>query len=139
MFKAFMFQMRILFIPGYVHWKRVVIFFVAQLMCCIPVILIVYYVIHACNISQEWIRWMECECASIREEEEPSRLLTIFVLFVLYAKASRKIHTVICIVSHTHTCSNLQGTEIFVFLSRKNHTLYNHVDSICVPPIYASV
>ncbi len=34
--------------------KRVVIIFVAQLMCCILVILTVYYVIHACNISDEW-------------------------------------------------------------------------------------
>ncbi len=42
-----------IFIPGYAHWKHVVIFFVAQLTFCILVILTVYYVIHACNISQE--------------------------------------------------------------------------------------
>ncbi len=34
--------------------KRVVILFVAQLTCCILVILTVYYVIRACNISDEW-------------------------------------------------------------------------------------
>ncbi len=39
------------FIPGYVHCKYVVIFFVTQLMCCILVILTVYYIIRACNIS----------------------------------------------------------------------------------------
>ncbi len=33
--------------------KCVVIVFVAQLTCCILVILTVYYVIHACNISDE--------------------------------------------------------------------------------------
>ncbi len=32
MFNTFLFPMRILFIPGYVHWKRIIIFFVAQLM-----------------------------------------------------------------------------------------------------------
>ncbi len=53
MFKTFVFPMHILFILGYVHWKCVVIFFVAQLKCCILVILTLYYVIHACNISQE--------------------------------------------------------------------------------------
>ncbi len=35
----------ILFIHGYAHWKHVVIFFVAQLMCCIPVILTVFLVV----------------------------------------------------------------------------------------------
>ncbi len=34
--------------------KHVVIIFVAQLTCCILVILTVYYVICACNISDEW-------------------------------------------------------------------------------------
>ncbi len=53
---------------------------------------------------------------------EPSRLLTIFMLFVLYVKASRMIHTVIRIDSRTHTCSYLQGMYIFVFILRKNHT-----------------
>ncbi len=43
---------RIIFIPAYVHWKRVVIVFVAQLTCCILVVLTVY-VIRACNISDE--------------------------------------------------------------------------------------
>ncbi len=57
MFKTFVFPMRILFIPGYAHWKRVVIFFVAQLMCCILDILTVYSVIRACNISQEKCEW----------------------------------------------------------------------------------
>ncbi len=37
----------------YAHWKRVVIIFVAQLTSCILVILTVYYVIRACNISDE--------------------------------------------------------------------------------------
>ncbi len=66
-FKTFVLSMRILFIPGYAHWKRAVIFFVAQLTCCILVILTVYYVIRACNISQEncEIRRIECECDSI--------------------------------------------------------------------------
>ncbi len=36
---------RILFIRGYAHWKRVVIFFVAQLKCCILVILTVFVVV----------------------------------------------------------------------------------------------
>ncbi len=36
---------RILFIDGYVHWKRVVIFFVAQLTCCILFILTVFVVV----------------------------------------------------------------------------------------------
>ncbi len=36
---------RILFIRVYVHWKRVVIFFVAQLMCYILVILTVFVVV----------------------------------------------------------------------------------------------
>ncbi len=130
MFKTFVFPIRILFILGYAHWKHVVIFFVAQLTCCILVILTVYYIIRACNISQEnsangvWI-WLDSE------EEEPSRLLTIFILFILYVKASRRIHTVIHIVGHNHTCSYL-GTYIFVstwlhtchivilLLSRKN-------------------
>ncbi len=65
----------VLFIHGYAHWKRVVIFFVARLTCCILVILTVflvvltvYYVIH----TWEWdwgrpedseIRRMELECA----------------------------------------------------------------------------
>ncbi len=35
----------ILFIRGYAHWKHVVIFFVAQLMCCILVILTVFMVV----------------------------------------------------------------------------------------------
>ncbi len=35
----------ILFIRGYAHWKRVVIFFVAQLTCCILVILTVFLVV----------------------------------------------------------------------------------------------
>ncbi len=51
-----------------------------------------------------------------------SRLLTIFVLFVLYVKASRMIRTVIRIGSCTHTCSYLLGMYIFMFISRKNHT-----------------
>ncbi len=34
--------------------KRVVIIFVAQLTCCILIILSLYYVIHACYISDEW-------------------------------------------------------------------------------------
>ncbi len=33
--------------------KRVAIVFVTQLTCCILVILTVYYIIHACNISDE--------------------------------------------------------------------------------------
>ncbi len=37
----------------YVHWEHIVIVFVAQVTCCILVILTVYYVIHACNISDE--------------------------------------------------------------------------------------
>ncbi len=81
---------------------------------------------------------MECKCDSIREEE-PSCLLTIVILFVLYAKASRRIRTVIRIVGSTHTCSYLQGTNIFAFLSRKNCTLYDCVDSNCVPPVRANV
>ncbi len=36
---------QILFIRGYAHWKRVVIFFVAQLTCCILVILAVFVVV----------------------------------------------------------------------------------------------
>ncbi len=36
---------RILFIHGYEHWKCVVIFFVAQLTCCILIILTVFVVV----------------------------------------------------------------------------------------------
>ncbi len=36
---------RILFIRGYAHWKRVVIFFLAQLTCCILVILTVFVIV----------------------------------------------------------------------------------------------
>ncbi len=39
------FPAQILFIRGYAHWKRVVIFFVAQLTCCILVILTVFVVV----------------------------------------------------------------------------------------------
>ncbi len=45
------------------------------------------------------------------------------------------IHTVIRIVSHTHTCSYLLGKYIFLFISKKNRTLYNRFDSNCVPPM----
>ncbi len=38
-FNSFMFPMRILFIPGYAYWKRVVFFFVAHPTCCILVVL----------------------------------------------------------------------------------------------------
>ncbi len=64
MFKTFVFPMRILFIPDYAYWKHVVFFFIAQPTCCILVFLAVYYVVRACNISQETceIRWMEWEC-----------------------------------------------------------------------------
>ncbi len=54
MFKRFVYPGWIIFIPAYVHWKPVVIFFVTKLMCCILVILTIYYVIRACNISDEW-------------------------------------------------------------------------------------
>ncbi len=53
MFKKFVYPARIISIPLYAHWKRVVIVFVAQFACCILVILTVYYVIRACNISNE--------------------------------------------------------------------------------------
>ncbi len=60
MFKTFVFPMQIHFIPGYVHWKRVVFFFVAHQTCCILgcsycilVVLTVYYVVHTCTISPE--------------------------------------------------------------------------------------
>ncbi len=53
MFKMFVYPAQLLFIRGYEHRKRVAIFFVAQLTCCILVILTVfmvvltvYYVIH---------------------------------------------------------------------------------------------
>ncbi len=51
--QKFVYPVQIIFIPAYAHWKRVVIVFVAQLMSCILVILTVYYVIRACNISDE--------------------------------------------------------------------------------------
>ncbi len=60
---------------------------------------------------------------------EPRHLLTIFVLFVLYAKASRMIHTVIRIGSRTHTCSYLLGSCL-----SWERTLYDHVDSIVFVP-----
>ncbi len=53
---------------------------------------------------------------------------------MLYTKASRMIRTVIRIISLTHTCSYLLGMYIFVFILRKNHTLYDHADFNCVPP-----
>ncbi len=40
------------FLP-YAHSKRLVIIFVTQLTCCILIIHTVYYIIHACNISDE--------------------------------------------------------------------------------------
>ncbi len=66
-------------------------------------------------------------------------LLTILELFVLYTKALRMIGTVIHIGSRTHTCSYLLGTYIFVFILRKNCTLYDCVDSNCVPPVCTSL
>ncbi len=45
MFKDFVYPAQILFIRGYAHWKRVVIFFVAQLTYCILVILAVFLVV----------------------------------------------------------------------------------------------
>ncbi len=45
--------------------------------------------------------------------------------------ASRWNCTVIHIVSHTHTYTYLQGMNIFLFLSRKNHRLYDRADSNC--------
>ncbi len=43
MFKTFVFLMRILFIPGFVHWKRVIFFFVTHPTCCILVVLTVFW------------------------------------------------------------------------------------------------
>ncbi len=131
MLKILVYPAWIIFIPAYAHWKHVVIVFVAELTCCILVILIVYYVIRACNISDE-------RSANVTQQRrrEPSHLL---INFVLYPKASRMIRTVIHIVSRTHTCSYLLGTYIFMFISRKNRILYDRVDSNCVPPIRASV
>ncbi len=53
---------------------------------------------------------------------EPRHLLTIFVLLILYVKASRMIRTVIRTGNHTHTCSYLLGMYIFMFISRENCT-----------------
>ncbi len=52
--QRFVYPAGIIFILAYAHWECVVIVFVAQLVCCILVILTVYYVICACNISDEW-------------------------------------------------------------------------------------
>ncbi len=48
--------------------KRVVIVFVSQLTCCILVILTVYYIIRACNISGE----QNCECDWIEKKRTES-------------------------------------------------------------------
>ncbi len=111
--------------------KRVVIIFVAQLTCCILVILTVYFIIHACNISDEWSANM-----TRKRRREPSRLLTIFML---NAKALRMIRTVIHTHNHTHTYSYLLDTYFFVLISWKHHTLYDRVDSNWVPPVCTSV
>ncbi len=58
-----------------------------------------------------------------------------FRLIRAILKASRMIRTVFRIGSCFHTCSYLLGTYIFVFISRKNCTLYDRVDSNCVPPV----
>ncbi len=51
--QKFVYPARIIFISAYAHWKLVVIVSVAQLTCCILVVLTVYYIIRACNISEE--------------------------------------------------------------------------------------
>ncbi len=67
MFKTFVFPMRILFIPGYEHWKRVLFFVVQPTWCtlgcpyCILVVLTVYYIVRICKISPE---------ASVKYEEQ---------------------------------------------------------------------
>ncbi len=101
--------------------KHVVIVFVAQLTCCNLVILTVYYVIHACNISDKWSVNM-----TRQRRRELSRLLNIFVL---NAKTSRMIRTVIRTDNHTHTYSYLLDTYFLVLISRKHHILYDCVDS----------
>ncbi len=90
-------------------------------MCCILVILTVYYVIHACNISQEnsvnGVRmWLD-------REEEPGRLLTILILFVLYMKASRRIRLLFTLLVGpilAHSC----WVHIFSCLSRERTIHY---------------
>ncbi len=47
-----------------------------------------------------------------------------FCVIVIYVKASRMICTVIRIGNHTHICSYLLGTYIFVFILRKNFVSY---------------
>ncbi len=71
------------------------------------------------------------------DREEENRV--IFLLFSCYTRKLREWFAVIRIVSRTHTCSYLLGTHIFVFTARKNHTLYDRVDSNCVPPACSSV
>ncbi len=49
MFKTSVFAIRVLFIPGYTHWKSVVFFFVAQPTCCILVVLIIVLLYSGCS------------------------------------------------------------------------------------------
>ncbi len=88
MFKTFVYPAWIIFIPAYVHWKRVVIVFVAQITCCILVILTEYYVIRACNISDKRV-WMWLD------REEKNRV--VFLLFSCLSQ-ERAVHYTIILI-----------------------------------------
>ncbi len=92
MFKYFMYPARIIFIPAYAHWKRVVIVFAAQLMHCILVVLTVYYVIRVIFQTNGVRMWLD------REEEN----WVLFLLFSCYTWKLRELALlVIPILAHT--------------------------------------